>query len=74
MMLIFFRECGANGIDRVPKLLQLVNTKAKIIAAEKYKSNSGNWTQKVTFQIDGGNTAIIMNGITYGLLMKNLKE
>jgi hypothetical protein len=27
---------------------------AKIIAAEKYKSNSGNWTQKVTFQIDGG--------------------
>ena len=27
---------------------------AKIIAAEKYKSKSGNWTQKVTFQIDGG--------------------
>jgi len=28
---------------------------AKIIAAEKYKSEkSGNWTQKVTFQIDGG--------------------
>ena len=27
---------------------------AKVIAAEKYKSKSGNWTQKMTFQIDGG--------------------
>tara|TARA_R100000541_G_scaffold12236_1_gene20592 strand:+ start:51 stop:512 length:462 start_codon:yes stop_codon:yes gene_type:complete len=28
---------------------------AKIVAAEKYKSDAGNWTQKMTFQIDGGN-------------------
>ena len=27
---------------------------AKIIATEKYKSKSGNWTLKVTFQVDGG--------------------
>tara|TARA_R110000803_G_scaffold161581_2_gene225257 strand:+ start:3274 stop:3732 length:459 start_codon:yes stop_codon:yes gene_type:complete len=27
---------------------------AKVVAAEKYKSQSGNWTQKMTFQIDGG--------------------
>jgi hypothetical protein len=28
---------------------------AKIVAAEKYKSEKGNWTQKMTFQVDGGN-------------------
>ena len=28
---------------------------AKIIAAEKYKSQQGNWTLKMTFQIAGGN-------------------
>ena len=27
---------------------------AKIIATDKYKSQAGNWTLKVTFQIDGG--------------------
>ena len=28
---------------------------AKIISAEKYKSQQGNWTLKMTFQIAGGN-------------------
>jgi hypothetical protein len=28
---------------------------AKVIAAEKYKSQQGNWTLKMTFQIAGGN-------------------
>ena len=27
---------------------------AKIIAAEKYKSQNGNWTLKITFQVAGG--------------------
>ena len=27
---------------------------AQIIATDKYKSNAGNWTLKVTFQLDGG--------------------
>ncbi len=27
---------------------------AKIIATDKYKSQAGNWTLKVTYQIDGG--------------------
>ncbi len=37
-----------------PEVAATGEYEAKIIAAEKYKSNSGNWTQKVTFQIDGG--------------------
>ena len=37
-----------------PEVAPTGEYEAKIIAAEKYKSNSGNWTQKVTFQIDGG--------------------
>tara|TARA_R100000935_G_scaffold30320_1_gene50650 strand:+ start:3833 stop:4297 length:465 start_codon:yes stop_codon:yes gene_type:complete len=28
--------------------------KAKIVGEEKYKAKSGNWTQKIVFQIDGG--------------------
>tara|TARA_R100000935_G_scaffold9410_2_gene19232 strand:+ start:3550 stop:4008 length:459 start_codon:yes stop_codon:yes gene_type:complete len=27
---------------------------AKVIATDKYKSKAGNWTLKVTFQLDGG--------------------
>ena len=37
-----------------PEVAPTGDYEAKIIAAEKYKSKSGNWTQKYTFQIDGG--------------------
>ena len=37
-----------------PEVAATGEYEAKIIAAEKYKSNKGNWTLKVTFQIDGG--------------------
>ena len=37
-----------------PEVAPTGEYESKIIAVEKYKSKSGNWTQKVTFQIDGG--------------------
>jgi len=49
-----FFENAEQMESRGPEVAPTGVYEAKIIAAEKYKSNSGNWTQKVTFQIDGG--------------------
>jgi|TARA_R110002012_G_scaffold41112_1_gene112814 hypothetical protein len=49
-----FFENAEQMESRGPEVAPTGEYEAKIIAAEKYKSNSGNWTQKVTFQIDGG--------------------
>ena len=49
-----FFENAEQMESRGPDVAPTGEYEAKIIAAEKYKSNSGNWTQKVTFQIDGG--------------------
>ena len=50
-----FFENAEQMESRGPEVAPTGEYEAKIIAAEKYKSNSGNWTQKITFQIDGGN-------------------
>ena len=49
-----FFENAEQMESRGPEVAPTGEYVAKIIAAEKYKSNSGNWTQKITFQIDGG--------------------
>jgi hypothetical protein len=49
-----FFENAEQMESKGPEVAPTGEYEAKIIAAEKYKSNSGNWTQKVTFQIDGG--------------------
>ena len=49
-----FFENAEQMESRGPEVAPTGVYEAKIIAAEKYKSNSGNWTQKITFQIDGG--------------------
>ena len=49
-----FFENAEQMESRGPEVAPTGEYEAKIIAAEKYKSNSGNWTQKMTFQIDGG--------------------
>ena len=49
-----FFENAEQMESRGPDVAPTGEYEAKIIAAERYKSNSGNWTQKVTFQIDGG--------------------
>lgn len=51
---VVFFENAEQMEPRGPEVAPTGEYEAKIIAAEKYKSNSGNWTQKVTFQIDGG--------------------
>jgi|TARA_R110002124_G_scaffold110103_4_gene263618 hypothetical protein len=50
-----FFENAEQMESKGPEVAPTGEYEAKIIAAEKYKSNSGNWTQKITFQIDGGN-------------------
>lgn len=50
-----FFENSEKMESKGPEVAPTGEYEAKIIAAEKYKSKSGNWTQKVTFQIDGGN-------------------
>jgi len=51
-----FFENAEKMESKGPEVAPSGEYEAKIIAAEKYKSpKSGNWTQKVTFQIDGGN-------------------
>ena len=49
-----FFENAEKMESKGPEVAPTGEYEAKIIAAEKYKSKSGNWTQKVTFQIDGG--------------------
>ena len=49
-----FFENAEQMESRGPDVAPTGEYEAKIIAAEKYKADSGNWTQKITFQIDGG--------------------
>ena len=49
-----FFENAEQMESRGPEVAPTGEYEAKIIAAEKYKAESGNWTQKITFQIDGG--------------------
>ena len=49
-----FFENAEQMESRGPDVAPTGEYQAKIIAAEKYKADSGNWTQKITFQIDGG--------------------
>ena len=49
-----FFENAEQMESKGPEVAPTGEYEAKIIAAEKYKSKSGNGTQKMTFQIDGG--------------------